>query len=72
MCFWVSVFAITSKNIKRPAKIFFLVFRSKDTRITSKKPLQRYYKGIIHLIRMKSFPKNSHFLPPDTHMYTCV
>ena len=24
--------------------------------------------GIIHLVRTQDFPKNQHFLPPDTHM----
>ena len=27
--------------------------------------------GIIHLIRTQNFPKNQHFLPPDTHTYVC-
>ena len=25
--------------------------------------------GIIHLVRTENFPKNQHFLPPDTHTY---
>ena len=28
--------------------------------------------GIIHLERSKNFPKNQHFLPPDTHTYMPV
>ena len=29
-------------------------------------------KGIIHLVRLQIFPKNKHFLPPDTHKYVYV
>ena len=28
--------------------------------------------GIIHLVRKQNFPKNQHFLLPDTHTYMCV
>ena len=28
--------------------------------------------GIIHLVRTENFPKNYHFLPPDTHTYVRV
>ena len=28
--------------------------------------------GVIHLVRTQHFPKNLHFLPPDTHMYVYV
>ena len=28
--------------------------------------------GIIHLVRIQNFPKNQHFLLPDTHTYVCV
>ena len=27
---------------------------------------------VIHLVRTQNFPKNEHFLPPDTHTYLCV
>ena len=28
--------------------------------------------GVIHLVRTQNFPKNKHFLPPDTQTYRCV
>ena len=30
------------------------------------------YIGVIHSLRTQNFPKNWHFLPPDTHTYVCV
>lgn len=32
----------------------------------------RISKGIIYLVPVKSFPKNLHFLPPDTYTYVRV
>ena len=32
----------------------------------------RRHFGIIHLVRSQNFPKNKHFLPPDTHTYVCA
>ena len=32
------------------------------------------YKGlkkIIHLVRIKTYPKNQYYLPPDTHTCGC-
>ena len=29
-------------------------------------------KGIIYLVRLQNFPKNKHFLPPDTHKHVYV
>ena len=29
-------------------------------------------KVVIHIVRTQKFPKNSHFLPFDTHAYMCV
>ena len=31
-----------------------------------------FYLGVVHLVRTQNFPKNQHFLPPDTHTYVCV
>lgn len=28
-----------------------------------------FLKGIIYLVRAQSFPKNQHYLRPDTHTY---
>ena len=28
--------------------------------------------GIIHLVRKQNFPKNGHFLPPDTYRYRYI
>ena len=25
-------------------------------------------QGIVHVVRTQNFPKNQHFLPPDTHL----
>ena len=31
-----------------------------------------YFLEIIHLILTQDFPKNKHFLLPDTHTYVCT
>ena len=31
-----------------------------------------FLSGIIHLVRVENFPKDLHFLLPDTHTYTSV
>ena len=28
--------------------------------------------GVIYLVHLQDFPKNQHFLPPDTYTYVCV
>ena len=45
MCFWVSVFAITSKNIKRPAKIFFQYLDQKTLELHPKSHFSVITKG---------------------------
>ena len=32
--------------------------------------LNQFYLGIIQLVRTQNFPKNEHFLPPDTNIFT--
>ena len=40
--------------------------------LSSERVVKDLYTLIIHLIRAQNFPKNHHFLLPDTHTYVCL
>ena len=63
-------FVIPRKHQKTVGFLMFSGGTERDQERIKGRVLLTY--GIIYLLRSQNFPKNQHFLPPDTHTFMCV